>query len=110
MSERRTPEGQKHSFEQPRLLLGGHHLLGHLDGDVHVDPRRDEHREHAKPRVEARVEVEEVDGDNHEDGHHLVRGRRWVGPRGGGAHEQRRRRYHTSESNREWGSASKRGY
>ena len=26
-----------YSLEQARLLLGGRHLLGHLNGDVHVD-------------------------------------------------------------------------
>ena len=41
--------GGARSFEQPRLLLGGRDLLGHLDGDVHVDPRGDEHGDHAQP-------------------------------------------------------------
>ena len=41
--------GGARSLEQPRLLLGGRDLLGHLDGDVHVDPRGDEHGDHAEP-------------------------------------------------------------
>ena len=41
--------GGARSLEQPRLLLGGRDLLGHLDGDVHVDPSGDEHGDHAQP-------------------------------------------------------------